>query len=238
MGNTVVGRTIAPPPGPLEGIMVNSAGRRFINEDTYLGYLGDAISRQPDGSAWLVLDKAGFWKSMRQMLPTGDGNFLMWRLPMLMNMLLGGTRRAPTLEQLARKCGVDADGLRDELAGNNAAPGNDPLGKAAIYVRNIGAGPYYALNMALANPFAITVALTLGGLRVDEGSGAVLRQDGSAIEGLYAAGRAAVGVCSNGYFSGMALADCVFSGRRAGTELAAKYRAQQRDPASAKRSGA
>lgn len=35
---------------------------------------------------------------------------------------------------------------------------------------------------------------------------------------LYAAGRAAVGICSNSYVSGLSLADCVFSGRRAGTE--------------------
>jgi 3-oxo-5alpha-steroid 4-dehydrogenase len=62
--------------------------------------------------------------------------------------------------------------------------------------------------------------LTLGGLRVDEETGAVKREDGSVIEGLYAAGRTAVGVCSNVYVSGLAYADCIFSGRRVGRSMA------------------
>lgn len=57
--------------------------------------------------------------------------------------------------------------------------------------------------------------LTLGGLVVAEDTGQVRRADGSVIDGLYAAGRSAVGVCSNSYVSGLSLADCVFSGRRA-----------------------
>jgi 3-oxo-5alpha-steroid 4-dehydrogenase len=33
----------------------------------------------------------------------------------------------------------------------------------------------------------------------------VLRADGSSIEGLYAAGRSAYGLCSNGYISGLSI---------------------------------
>jgi 3-oxo-5alpha-steroid 4-dehydrogenase len=62
--------------------------------------------------------------------------------------------------------------------------------------------------------------LTLGGLVVAEGSGQVCRADRSAIPGLYAAGRTAVGLCSHSYVSGLSLADCVFSGRRAGGHAA------------------
>jgi succinate dehydrogenase/fumarate reductase flavoprotein subunit len=51
---------------------------------------------------------------------------------------------------------------------------------------------------------------------VDELTGAVRRADGSLVEGLYAAGRVAVGLCSKGYMSGLSIADTVFSGRRAG----------------------
>ena len=58
--------------------------------------------------------------------------------------------------------------------------------------------------------------ITLGGLRVDEDSGTVLRADGSPIRGLHAAGRTALGIASNHYVSGLSLADCVWSGRRAG----------------------
>ena len=51
---------------------------------------------------------------------------------------------------------------------------------------------------------------------VDERTGQVRRDDGGLIPGLYAAGRNAVGVCSRQYVSGLSIADCVYSGRRAG----------------------
>jgi len=63
--------------------------------------------------------------------------------------------------------------------------------------------------------------LTLGGLVVAEDSGQVRRSDGGGVPGLYAAGRTAVGLCSRSYVSGLSLADCVFSGRRAGQHAAA-----------------
>ena len=66
--------------------------------------------------------------------------------------------------------------------------------------------------------------LTLGGLVVDHGTGQVLRQDGTAVAGLYAAGRSAVGLCSRSYVSGLSIADCVFSGRRAGHHAAVGMR--------------
>jgi 3-oxo-5alpha-steroid 4-dehydrogenase len=52
-------------------------------------------------------------------------------------------------------------------------------------------------------------------------SGQVLRPDGHPIPGLYAAGRTAASLCSRSYVSGLSLADCVFSGRRAGRSAAA-----------------
>ena len=56
---------------------------------------------------------------------------------------------------------------------------------------------------------------------MSEDTGAVKTAEGNAIKGLYAAGRAAVGICSNGYnCSGLSLADGVFSGRRAGRSCA------------------
>ncbi|MNF12495.1 hypothetical protein D3C80_2140020 [compost metagenome] len=44
----------------------------------------------------------------------------------------------------------------------------------------------------------------------------MLDTHGQAIPGLYAAGRTAIGIPSHLYISGLSLADCVFSGRRAG----------------------
>jgi 3-oxo-5alpha-steroid 4-dehydrogenase len=56
-------------------------------------------------------------------------------------------------------------------------------------------------------------------LVVDEITGLVKREDGSVIPNLYAAGRTAIGVASHSYVSGLSLADCVFSGRRAGSHI-------------------
>jgi len=56
-------------------------------------------------------------------------------------------------------------------------------------------------------------------LEVDETTGNVINTQGEAIKGLFAAGRSAVGVCSNIYVSGLSIADCVFSGRRVGKSL-------------------
>ncbi len=64
--------------------------------------------------------------------------------------------------------------------------------------------------------------MTVGGLAVDEDSGLVLDDAGTPIAGLYAAGRNAVGVCSNVYVSGLSYADCIFSGRRAARHAAKK----------------
>jgi 3-oxo-5alpha-steroid 4-dehydrogenase len=81
---------------------------------------------------------------------------------------------------------------------------------------------YWAINLAMKSLFSFMLFFTLGGVRVDEQTGEALRGDGSRIPGLYAAGRAAVGICANTYAcSGLSLADGVFSGRRAGRHCAA-----------------
>jgi 3-oxo-5alpha-steroid 4-dehydrogenase len=57
---------------------------------------------------------------------------------------------------------------------------------------------------------------------VDETSNAVVTVQGRAIAGLYAAGRAARGLASNHYVSGLSLADCIWSGRQAGRAAASE----------------
>jgi 3-oxo-5alpha-steroid 4-dehydrogenase len=76
--------------------------------------------------------------------------------------------------------------------------------------------------MSIGNKYGSTMMFTLGGLKVDEDTGNVLRHDGTPIVGLYAAGRAAAGLCAIGYFSGVSLSDGVFSGRRAGRDAATR----------------
>ena len=84
-------------------------------------------------------------------------------------------------------------------------------------------GPFFAIDISIKNsPAYPAPGLTLGGLRVNEETGQVLDAEDESIDGLYAAGRTAVGICSNSYISGLSLADCIFSGRRAGVHAATK----------------
>lgn len=223
MSNLYAARNMAPPNALLEGMLVNPAGKRFINEEAYSGHLGLAIAAQEGGKAWLILRADSFWQAVRQSLFGGFLFFKYYGVPALLNFALGGTRRGATLGKLARKCGIDPAGLErsaTEADTELRAGLADPFGKAMAMRKLFGQGPFYAVNMSIPNIYAFTYMFTLGGLRVDEDSGAVLRADGTAIAGLYAAGRAAVGLCSNGYLSGLSIGDGVFSGRRAGRAAA------------------
>ena len=81
-------------------------------------------------------------------------------------------------------------------------------------------GPFYAMDISVDSRFLPLPIMSFGGLRVEEESGLVLDAQGKPIEGLYAAGRTAVGVASQTYVSGLSFADCVFSGRRAARHAA------------------
>ena len=98
----------------------------------------------------------------------------------------------------------------------------DPLGKPDDLRRPAVAAPFTLLDISFTDRMTYPMPmLTLGGLVVDEDSGAVRTAAGATVDGLFAAGRTAVGICSNSYVSGLSLADCIFSGRRAGSHAAA-----------------
>jgi 3-oxo-5alpha-steroid 4-dehydrogenase len=87
--------------------------------------------------------------------------------------------------------------------------------------------PYYLIDCSVRpRLFYPAPVLTLGGLVVTPEPGQVLRPDGHPVEGLYAAGRTAVGLCSRSCVSGLPLADCIFSfsGRRAGRSASHRAR--------------
>jgi 3-oxo-5alpha-steroid 4-dehydrogenase len=140
-----------------------------------------------------------------------------------MNTLMGGTKKARTLDELARKCGISPAGLKETISSYNAAQASgavDPQTKSKENSEALVDAPFHAINVSLSNPFGFFFLFTLGGLVVDEVRGLVKKEDGAPIPNLYAAGRSAVGLCSSNYISGTSLADCVFSGRRAGRDAA------------------
>ena len=100
-----------------------------------------------------------------------------------------------------------------ELYNRHAAQGEDPIfHKRSSLVRPLSKPPFGALDVTVEG--SIYAAFTLGGLHTRP-SGEVLRSDGSAIAGLYAAGRTTSGVSAFGYVSGASLADGMIFGRMA-----------------------
>lgn len=128
-----------------------------------------------------------------------------------------------TLAALARKCGIDADGLELAVAdykGLSDTGARDPFGNANEDIAPVRRGPFHAINLSIDAKLGVLPVLTLGGLTIAEESGAVLDGAGVPIAAPYAVGRTAVGICSNIYVSGLSVADCVFSGRRAAQSIA------------------
>lgn len=217
LDHMLIARNLAPPTALLNGILVNVQGERFINEGSYSGFMGQAIADQTDATGWLIVDATTWREAVRQIL-TGGWTLFKFSGPQLLNMFLGGTRRAASLERLAAKCGIDPAGLGQTVTRYNAAcrgEETDAFGKSAEYMRPIDRPAFRAINQSIWARMAFTMIFSLGGLKVDEETGEVLDNAGEPIRGLYAAGRAALGICSNSYISGLSIGDCVFSGRRA-----------------------
>ncbi|TDF85949.1 FAD-binding protein [Pseudomonas sp. H9] len=219
LGQVSAWRFLNPPLCWPKGVVVNRQGQRFCNEEVYGATLGAPLCEDHGGDGWLVLDR----KLRRQALwETLTGGYWWFQtVPALLLML--SARKGRTPEELARAAGMDAATFGRTLADNNAAARgliDDPQGKSAYSRQVLDQGPFYACDISAGNQAYPMGGLTLGGLRVAEDSGAVLSAEGKAIPGLYAVGRAAIGVASNLYVSGLSLADCVFSGRRAARAVA------------------
>jgi 3-oxo-5alpha-steroid 4-dehydrogenase len=214
-----VWRFLSPPSALLAGVLVDRAGERVCDESRYGAALGDAIVRR-GGRAWLLADRATLARARRQV----RGSTL-WFQRLQAWYLLATAVRAPTVAAVAARAGLDPDGLAATLDAYNAAArdpaARDPAGKPAAARRAQDQPPYVLIDCSVRpRLFYPAPVLTLGGLVVAPESGQVLRPDATPIEGLYAAGRSAAGLCSRSYVSGLSLADCVFSGRRAARHAA------------------
>ena len=213
-------RFINPPQAWAKGIFVNAQGARYCNESVYGAKLGRHMAEDHDGVGILIIDDALRREAFRQLGP-GKAQWFQ-QAPGVVNML-ANSRSAPTITALADAIGADPEVLGATLRAYNDAASQglrDPFGKSDAFRQPMPDGPYYAMNCGLRSKRFPCPTLTLGGLVLDEDTGAVLTGEGTPVPGLFAAGRTAVGVSSHEYVSGLSLADCVFSGRRAGRSAA------------------
>ncbi|USE34650.1 FAD-binding protein [Endozoicomonas sp. SCSIO W0465] len=213
-------RFINPPLAWARGIVVNGQGERYCNEEVYGARLGYEMVEHHNGRATLILNKTLFRQAFNQVLP-GKVWFFQ-TAPALMSMYLN-SKKVKTIAELARKINVPEAALAGTIQRyTDAANGlsEDELGKSPGFLAPLDKGPWYAIDVSFNNAVFPCPMITLGGLKVNEETGQVLNQQGEAISGLYSAGRNAIGVASNLYVSGLSIADCIFSGRRAGSSVA------------------
>lgn len=214
-------RWISPPLSFLDGIIVDKSGRRFVEEDSYSGRLGEKIGEHRDHTAYLVIDRRSYVAAWREASPLRS-RFLFEGLPIVRTLMLN-CKKGKTLRDLAAHYNLPADTLERTAEEYNAGVrrGVDSIGKTKSYLRALGPGPYYIVDISTGNPITVCSGIPMGGLQVNEATGNVIRADGSDIPGLYAAGRNAVGIPSHFYVSGTSIADCVFAGRRAAAHATA-----------------
>jgi 3-oxo-5alpha-steroid 4-dehydrogenase len=182
----------------VHGIIVNRFGQRFVNEDTYMGRVGQTALVQQRGEAYLIVDEEHYapnWLNIR------------------------ASWVCETAAELEAEIGLPVGSLISTLEYFNAHAENgiDPLFHKRPPVLTPLRGPLAAFDLR-ASKF-IYAPFTLGGLdtRVD---GAVLDFDGAPIPGLFAAGRTTSGVAAQGYCSGLSLGDSTLFGRFAGRSAA------------------
>jgi 3-oxo-5alpha-steroid 4-dehydrogenase len=221
LDNVSAWRFITPPSAFLGSLVVNQHGERIIDETRYGAALGRVLVREHDGRGWILADAELMRHGYRQLPRQSQWFHVVQSLALFRLKAV----RAATLPEVARRAGIDPEGLVATVAAHNDAiecGRPDAMHKPAEFVRPVGDGPYTLLDIsARASTVYPCPMLTLGGVIVDEDTGAVTAADGRAIPGLYAAGRTAIGICTNSYVSGLSLSDCVFSGRRAGAHAAA-----------------
>jgi succinate dehydrogenase/fumarate reductase flavoprotein subunit len=191
-----------PPSAHLKGVLVDAGGRRFVNEDSAIGRTSDAIVCRAGGRAWLIVDDSLYGRTQAGHKIAAVGE---------------------SFEELEHELGLPRGALVTTLARYNrhAARGEDPeFHKGRAWLCALEQPPFAALDCS--SDRSIFGGFTLGGLRV-RAFGEVERSDGSAIPGLYAAGRCSAGLCREGasYASGLSIGDASFFGRLAGRQAAA-----------------
>lgn len=217
-------RFFNPPAAWAKSLLVNARGERFCNETLYGASIGRAIVEGQGGKAWLVYDKRLRREAFKQAF---DREIVPFQRHVTLLNLLFNAVKAPSLEALAAKLGFDTPAFLETVATHNrAARGEapDPFERRAEEAGEFVEAPYYATDVSIDSKLMPLPVLTVGGLQVDERTGRVLDEAGAPIAGLYAAGRTAVGICSNIYVSGLSYADCVFSGRRVARDVTARVR--------------
>ena len=189
-------------------IYVNRNGDRFVKEDGRRDEISSAVLAQPDSFFWWIAD--GY--TIDDLLGgiAYDGRVIRDHLNNRTAFLEN------SVEDLARKIGVDPAKLQQTINSYNAAVDGtirDPHGRQ-VFDKKLLKPPYFAgYGLALVHH-------TMGGVEINEQC-QVLDRSGKIIPGLYAAGEVAGGLHGANRLGANAVADIVVFGRIAGRSAAA-----------------
>lgn len=181
-------------------ILVNSEGKRFVDEVGTRDAVSAAEVAQPGGFAYLIIDQ--------RMVDSSS--------VIASYISKGYTVTGETLEDLAKVIEVDAENLKATLETWNQAveTKNDAEFNRTSFAEKLDTAPYYAIKVAPG------VHHTMGGLQINANA-EVLNTNGEVIKGLYAAGEVTGGVHGANRLGGNAVADIIVFGRIAGKNAAA-----------------
>ena len=219
MGNATAWRFINPPLAWSQGIIVNQQGARFVNESSYGATIGEAMVERNNGKAWLILDSRLVKQAWQEIAP---GKVLPFQQLLAALNHIVVKKKFKTTQSMCSHYGFDLATVEAEIA-RYSRVANGEIADAFHKTKDDAVAlkaPYHVIDISLGQHLLPCTVLTMGGLDVNEESGQVVDANKNAIPGLYAAGRTAVGIPSNLYMSGLSLADCIFSGRRAAKHAA------------------
>ena len=186
-------------------ILVNANGERFIDEVGTRDVVSAAEIAQPGSYSWLIVDQA-----------MADASSVIQGY-----IKKGYTKTGATYEELAKELDVDPAAFANTMETWNGyvEAKNDPDFGRTSFANPLNNGPYYAIKVTAG------VHHTMGGVTINSAT-EVLKEDGTIIPGLFAAGEVTGGVHGANRLGGTAVADFVVFGRIAG-ESAANYASAQ-----------
>ena len=186
-------------------VLINAEGKRFIDEVGTRDVVSAAEIAQTGSYSWLVVDQAMV-----------DASSVIQGY-----IKKGYTKTGATYEELAKELDVDPATFANTMETWNGyvEAKNDPDFGRTSFANPLNNGPYYAIKVTAG------VHHTMGGVTINSAT-EVLKEDGTVIPGLFAAGEVTGGVHGANRLGGTAVADFVVFGRIAG-ESAANYASAQ-----------
>ena len=186
-------------------ILVNANGERFIDEVGTRDVVSAAEIAQPGSYSWLIVDQA-----------MADASSVIQGY-----IKKGYTKTGATYEELAKELDVDPAAFANTMETWNSyvEAKNDPDFGRTSFANPLNNGPYYAIKVTAG------VHHTMGGVTINSAT-EVLKEDGTVIPGLFAAGEVTGGVHGANRLGGTAVADFVVFGRIAGESAANSASAQ------------